>query len=184
MAHPKRAEFFSYLNGRLGDVPFSIDEGIGIWENCKRAWRLRDPEARWHVVIQDDAVVCDNFRERAEAVIAAAEARGDSAISFFFGKRKMMQAAAKRAMPHGFIESAWMHWGLAICLKADVIERALAFGDTQNIPQDDTRIANFLKKEKLTVYYPLPSLVDHREGESLVGDKGPARTAFAYIDRV
>ena len=183
MAHPKRAEHFSYLNRCLGDVPFSIDEGIGIWENCKRAWRLRDPEAKWHVVIQDDAIVCDNFRERAEKVIDEAEKRGDKAISFFWGTRKLLQATSKRGLIAGYCESGWIHWGVSICLPGELVEEMIAFGDKMHIKQDDTRISTFIKSKGYKVYYPMPSLVEHRKGPSLVGD-GDARQAYSFIDNV
>ncbi|MFA5391718.1 MAG: hypothetical protein WC331_09890, partial [Candidatus Omnitrophota bacterium] len=46
MAHPSREDFFPYLRERLGDVPMAIDRGVGIWENCKNAWRLHT-DAEW-----------------------------------------------------------------------------------------------------------------------------------------
>jgi hypothetical protein len=51
-----------------------------------------------------------------------------------------------------------------------------------DVPQDDVRISNFLMRRKIPVYYPLPSLVDHRTGKSLVGDPGENRVAYKFID--
>ncbi len=184
MAHPSREEYFPYLQERLGGVPMTIDTGFGIWENCKRAWRLRNTGAAWHVVIQDDAIVCDDFHSRALAALEEAEKHGCDAVSFFFGKRIAMQGVAKKALEAGYSQSKWIHWGLAICLRAELIEPMIAFGDKMNIPQDDARIANFIKSKGLKCYYPMPSLVDHRIGPSLVGDKGTGRCAYSFIDNV
>ncbi len=182
MAHPSRKDNFEYLSSRLGGAPFSIDEGVGIWENCKRAWRLHDPEAEYHVVIQDDAIVCDNFLERAEKKIIEARAitATDPALSFFFGKRQWMKDVGYKGMKVGRVIGSQLHWGLAVCLPTKYIEEMIAAGDKIHIKQDDARIARFLRAKKIPVFYPMPSLIDHRIGESLVGDPGRARSAYAY----
>ena len=73
MAHPSREKYFGYLKERLGDIPFAIDtESKGVWENCKRAWKLYDPMADFHLVVQDDAIVCDDFLEKANATLCQA----------------------------------------------------------------------------------------------------------------
>lgn len=192
MAHPKRVENFDYLQERLdgiAETPMAIDgwalkegEGTGVWENCKRAWRMHDPAAEYHVVIQDDAIICDNFRTRAEKVIADSKEKECGAISFFFGRRLLMGNMAKNGSRDGYVKTNGLHWGLAVCLPVKLIEPMIAFGDKMNIPQDDARISTFLRKNKIPVYYPIPSLVDHRIGESLVGDPGKKRVAYKYID--
>jgi len=184
MMHPSREEFKDYLKSKLGDVPLSMDNGIGIWANCKQAWRLHNPEAEWHVVIQDDAIVCDDFLRKAENEIMKAEELGCDYANFFFGKRKLMDVHQKFGMQHGYWMSGWLHWGIAICAKVKHIEPMLKFGDTMNIPQDDTRLANYVKSQRLKVYYPIPSLIEHRIGKSLVGDRGVERTAFLFIDNI
>jgi hypothetical protein len=58
----------------------------------------------------------------------------------------------------------------------------IAYGDKKKIKQDDTRISYFLQSKKIPIYYPLPSLIDHRHGESLVKDPGKFRSAYKFID--
>ena len=180
MAHPSREDFFPYLRERLGDVPMAIDRGVGIWENCKNAWRLHT-DAEWHVVIQDDAIVCDDFYARAEAEIKKAEALGCECVSFFFGNRKAMEREKAMGDKDGHVLMHWVSWGVAIALRREHIEPMIAHGDGINIKQDDTRIAKYVKMKNVLVYYPIPSLVDHRVGESLVGDH-PNRTAYRYAN--
>jgi hypothetical protein len=186
MAHPQRAGFIDGLREKLGPVPVSFDEGIGIWENCKRSWRLHPMDSEYHTVIQDDAIVCDHFQSMAVSAIRDARSVTGSdwpALSFFFGKRKMMQEVAKKGLRDGHITKSMLHWGLAVCLPVRLIDEMIAYGDKLKIKQDDARISKFLLSRKIPVYYPMPSLVDHRIGESLVGDPGRARNAYAYIDR-
>jgi hypothetical protein len=51
--------------------------------------------------------------------------------------------------------------------------------------RDDARIGVYLRSAGIKVYFPIPSLVDHRtdeEAPSLVGDPGKFRRAFKFID--
>ena len=75
MAHPSRAQFFPYLceKLRLSIKNFSIDQKNNLLENSKASWMLYDPECTHHVVIQDDSIVCDNFREKAVSFITEQE---------------------------------------------------------------------------------------------------------------
>lgn len=181
MAHPSRKDFVDYLHGRLGNIPVSFDEGCGVWENCKRAWRLHDPDADFHCVIQDDAIICDDFHMLATLAIQTGWDKG-CATSLFFGKRTPLINEARRGLKQGFIIKRMLHWGVAICLPTGLIEEMIAFGDKINIKQDDARISRFLQNKHIPIYYPLPSLVDHRHGVSLVNDPGRFRSAFKYID--
>src|SRR3989344_1340879 len=189
MAHPSREKYFPYLKERLGDVPFSVDrERIGAWPNCRRAWLLYDPEALFHVVIQDDAIVCDNFQARAEKVInEASRVMGSNhfAISFYHGNKKAFADEARAALKRGYRIHSRPGWGVAICLPTKVIQDLVRECDTFDELQDDERISRFLLNHKMGVYFPMPSLIDHRandETPSLVGDPGENRCAFAFID--
>lgn len=197
MAHPSREKFFPYLQEKLGynglfpeTIPFSIDEkSEGVWPNCKKAWMLHDPEAAYHVVVQDDAIVCDKFRERAEQVIADAHRRmiGPFAISFYFGRRGNALEEGKSALERGYATRQSPTWGVAICLPTNHILPMLEYADGFDYPQDDARIARYLRKHNIRTYFPMPSLIDHRtaaETASLVGDPGENRCAYAFIDRI
>lgn len=188
MAHPKREEFFPYLKEKLGDVPFSIDhKSAGVWPNAKKAWSMYNPEALFHVVIQDDAIVCDDFHSRAERSIVEGfkNLKGglDFAVSFYFGNRASLKGIAQDGIEQGFAIMGRTPWAVAICLPTTVIPDMLQFCDNLAMPQDDVRIGTFLRSRGMKVYFPLPSLIDHRTGNaSLVGDEGTQRKAFAFID--
>ncbi len=181
MAHPSRTEHFDYLKNKLGEIPFSVDDGIGLWENCKRAWLMfenYEPIGDYHLVLQDDAIIGNNFIERAERVILEAKGRP---VSFYYGKRGNLAVEAKNGVKMGYVIAERPRWGLAIALPTNLIKKMIEFGDKMDIPQDDARIGNFIQKNKLGVYFPIPSLIDHRLGESLVGDPGRGRQAYKFI---
>lgn len=188
MAHPTREDKFAYLRSRLGeDTPFAIDDGRGIVENCLHAWALHDPEATHHVVIQDDGIICDDFKEKAEAFIDQMHrvyGRGHKAFSFYFGARHGLRPLAQEGMKHGHAIRRRPGWGVAICLPVPLIPEMIreVRAMTDNAIHDDARIGNYLAGKGVKVYYPMPSLIDHSHGHSLVGDPGENRHAFAFID--
>jgi hypothetical protein len=196
MAHESRLEWLGFLDSMLGfGVPTFIDRGkrgdpenIGVWANCKRAWQAYNPNCKYHVVVQDDAIPCVHFERIAQNVIAqaCADYKKMPAISFYYGNRKNHLPAAKAALERGnFVIKDRPIWGVAICLPTYLIPEMIAYCDKLTIPEDDTRIGRFLKHKKIPVYFPIPSLVDHRTGHgSLVGDPGDYRRAAYFIDRI
>lgn len=184
MMHPSREHFRGYLLERLGDVPVIVDDGAGVWATCRRAWQQRDTAADFHLVVQDDALVCQDFTARA---ITALEAmRTGHACSFYFGRRAAYDQLAPDALRLGAIVLPQLHWGLAVCLPRDLVEPMLAFGDAYDAAAhlDDTRIKAFLCSRGVPVWHPVPSLVDHRaELPSLVtGLVEQNRRAYYFID--
>ncbi len=188
MAHPKRGEFFPYLTENLGDVPFAIDfESKGEWENAKRAWMMYDKDADWHVVIQDDAIICKDFKQQASEVIKQAKItldRDNYVVNFYYGYRRSSEKQASESLQKGFWVNAYPKWGVAICMQTKYIEQMIKYGDAleEDHTRDDARIGAFIGHMKLPVYFPMPSLIDHRHGESLVGDPGEKRSAYKFID--
>lgn len=187
MAHPTRQKFFGHLREKLGvsDKDFSIDvNSEGVWFNCKRSWLMYDLKADWHIVVQDDAIVCDNFRNIAQkAIESAVEKYGKNvALSFYWGNRQQYKEKARQGLKQGHVTSQ-LHWGIAVCLPTRLIKEMIKFCDKMEMRQDDARIKRFLNSQRIKVYYPLPSLIDHRTGEdSLVGDPGRFRKALYFID--
>lgn len=192
MGHPSRESFFKHLTDNLGNVPFALDHNnAGEWENCKAAWRLHDPSAQWHVVIQDDAIICKDFMARALSVIKKAKQIldvEDYVCNFYFGARKSARKTAAKAMVRGYWVNTQPKWGVAICMQTKFIEDMIKFGDKLTDPafgtRDDIRIAKFIGHKNIPVYFPMPSIINHRAGQSLVGDPGTNRQAYKFIDDI
>lgn len=163
MMHPSRKQFLPYLQERLGNPPVAMDQGKGIWDTRERATRLYDPSADFHLVVQDDALICDNFFELADAEL---KKHPDCAFSFYYGSRKRKEWVEinRKALRDGGYMGGWYHWGVAICLPVSIIEDCLKCCSAMNKLKnhDDTRIANFIRSRGMKVWYPVPSLIDHR----------------------
>lgn len=196
MAHPQRASFFQGLRDKLGDVPFSIDQNNNLIENCKAAWRLHDPGADFHVVIQDDAIVCNNFKERAIKFITAREseriAYGNPVQGYnFFIRQEFPPDKMREFEKQGCLYDGRNRGGVAICLPVNQIESMLEFFDTIDNRHDDERISQWIVKNKFRMCFPIPSLIDHNDhNPSIAGNKPSVagnrpnfiRQAWKFID--
>lgn len=189
MAHPSRSAFFQGLKDKLGDVPFAIDDGRGLLENCKQAWRLYDMNSDFHVVIQDDAIVCNNFKERAEKFILERETdrvannRPVNGYNFF-----LMAIYPPEKMrfyeKQGYLYEGFNRGGVAICLPTNQIESMLKYYDTLENLHDDVRISRWIIKNKFRMCFPVPSLVDHDDHNPSLAGSHPKilRKAYSFID--
>jgi len=190
MAHPARENNFAYLKEKLGDVPFSIDQKNNLIENCKAAWMLHDPESDFHVVIQDDAIVCNHFKERAEQFITEMEAdRISKCLPIrgynFFIRSEYSAAQMQTSEKQGYILEPRNRGGVAICLPTNKIKDMIKFYDTLLESHDDERISLWIVKNEYQMCYPIPSLIDHNDHKpSLAGHNGLSREAYKFIDNV
>lgn len=191
MAAPERLNFVHYLHAMLGnDVPVAMDHNHeGEWINCRRAWQMFNSAFDWHVVIQDDAIICKDFYSRLKVVIAQAREvlqQDDFAVSFYYGDRMSARQVSAAALEKGYWINKYPKWGVALCLPTKFINEMIEYCDKLSGPyygtKDDARMAKFIGFKKLPVYFPMPSLVNHRHGKSLVGDPGEKRQAYKFID--
>lgn len=189
MAHSSREHYFNYLKNYLGDnVKFSIDTPelkLGTWGNARRAWSMIDRQADYGLVIQDDAILCDDFLTKAKHFITQHQGY---ALNLFFGNRKNSRYLwdYSKTRSSGYVESPKLMWGVAIALPVEHIDPMIEYGDRCDpTTADDTRIKQYCLQAKLSARFPDPCLVDHRYGESLVdGIKDRERSAINYIDKV
>lgn len=185
MAHPKRAEFLPYLLEKLGNCQIAMDEGHGLWKNARRAWKMYDPNADYHVVIQDDAIVCNKFKERALETIKQSEKvfkNGPHLINFYYDNILAPITKIEEIINQGYITRSKVCWAVAICMPVSLIDEMLSFADSINDPRDDERITGFMRSKRLKCYFPIPSLIDHRtDATSLVGNV-EERKAWKFIE--
>jgi len=163
MCHPSRAHLLPYLWEKLGNVPVAMDEKNNIWDTCKRAWKLHDPTADYHFVIQDDAIIGHDFYERLQKVVS----NGEYVYNLYLGRPRLVHKVLKckeEGIDH-LIEPHTYH-EIALGFPVKYINEMIEYGDKINSVHD--RFLNEFKREKgLKVYFPLPSLIDHRAEPSL-----------------
>lgn len=190
MAHRSRERWFPYLFERLGNVPISIDDQtkqLGVWGNRKSASILHG-DSKYHLVIQDDAVLCEGFLERAEEFIRKIDSEfpGEAhAFQLYHGYRKEDRPLIAEAKRVGYIKRNLLAWGVAIVLPTDLIPEMIRWCEGHYAWQDDTKIKYFLAHKGIPVYFPMPCLVDHRrmdENPTLVPSKDSDRFSPYFID--
>lgn len=190
MAHPERADFIPYLQERLGgDVPVVWDEKNNIWDTCRRAWLAQDLTADYALVIQDDAIICDDFRERALDAIdrIAALKYPDPVISFYAGWMLENRVRVAQRTGKDYVVSPMIMNEVALCLKTRHIDEMVKFCDDRNADTDQL-ITRLAQQRQMKTVYTVPSLVDHRDSPSIYkrvyGRKAAdrPRKAVAYID--
>lgn len=191
MAHPTRKAFVSELQAKLdGDVPVVWDEKNDRWDTGRRSMLAYDPEASHHLVLQDDAVIPHDLLAGLEkAITHTPEA---APLCLYIGKVRPDRAAVQRLVRRAdrvkntsWIVMSHLHWGVGIVMPTRLIDRMVRWGDTRSdITNYDKRIGRWCQLRRIPVYYPWPSLVDHRNSPSLVPGRNPKglhRRAHAFI---
>lgn len=193
MAHPERSAevgmLLSALGGAAGRIPVSWDdEGPAsgnadrVWRNARRAWEMYDPAADWHVLLQDDAMPCPDF------LIGFAEALAElpckpSVVSPYLGRGRLVSnrwdRLAERADEAGatWIRTTKVMWGVSLAVPVKAIPAMIGFADRRQGIPDDMRVAGWAERGGFDVWYPWPSLIDHRPVPSLTKHKAHERRA-------
>lgn len=205
--HPSRAEWLAELLEDLG--PFGKTARVcsdpgksGSWPTTKRSWSDIPEDADYHMVIEDDVVVCKDFvvgmkraiRHRPAAIIAPYSAQwGTLAQEAYAAGRSWVQIPGKMS-------------GQCICMPAVWARRFIPWHESWLPPYEDTdfwvkkhgcvteyrrkaawcnwsdwRVRMFAKTFKLPIWFTVPSLVDHRGFDSGVNPGGNAPTKRAQI---
>lgn len=171
MGHEDRSGFFSYLKEKLSGAFLFVDKGkpgdeenLGIWGNARRSWLAYDKNAEWHFVIQDDSILTEKFHEKLTKLLT--NLKEDYVVALYAGEnaRRIIRIAKKRGKNH-FIDGRIFNEN-ALGMRTKHIEEMVAYCDAKNTKLD-LEIEQWAKSKRLPIYYPLPSLVDHREDKSI-----------------
>jgi len=180
MAHPKRKELIPYLHEKVGyKCAVAWDDDNTIWNTSKKAWLQYDKKATHHLVLQDDALLCEDFIPGVAHLINIVP---DKPISLFAMKRKSYIMNGKKITDIKYYireckekNMRWLvlnklNWGVSVLLPTKFIRPMISYVDKHcYFPQDDFRIAYYFLHKGIPIWHPIPSLVDHRtEGGSLV----------------
>lgn len=186
MAHHARADLVPELVDRLGIDADRVtwDRKSDRWDTGRRAMLDHDPDADWHMVIQDDALVCRDLI--AGLQIALDQVPMQALACPYVGTRRPMSERVTTAVVAAEERSAsWivmqtLNWGVAIIVPTATIGDMLTWCDRLQIPNYDKRVGQYYwRVHNWPTWYTHPSLVDHREGPSLAGH-GPDRRAHRF----
>lgn len=188
MAHRRRETFIPPLLAALDrDANVAWDAGDNDrWSTGRRAMLAYGPGSDYHLVLQDDALVCRDLVAGVERALDHVPT--GSPVSLYCGRvrpfREMISALVGAAGPGtSWLSMGQIHWGVGIVMPTAVIDDMVAWCDRQaNIENYDLRISRWVETQGLTVYYPWPSLVDHRDSPSLVPGRGSGgRRAHRFL---
>lgn len=188
MAHQRRMKQALALGDQL-DAAVCMDNNAPSFAseriNGDMAWRfLNESDSEWGIVVQDDAIPVDNFREFAG--FALADVPEDfGAVSFYVGTGRPYASVVKTAVDMANeVDASWLagrglYWGVAVAIRTAMIEPMLA-GIVSNESQYDQRIGQYMKDSGYRVGYTWPSLVDHADEDTLIHGRNPGMARRAH----
>lgn len=185
-AHPKRKDFIPYLKSRLGNVPVIWDKKNDVWDTRVRCMEDHIKKgAKWALTIQDDALLPKDFLKKVDAFISKQKVPRDRkyAINFYFSSQS--DSLVLRMKRRGYFKALGMRGGVAICLPTEMLPAIIEMwkGKEELSRHDDSRIGKYLRSRRLKTYYPVPSMVQHRDSPSLIykpGEMPEVRQAIVY----
>lgn len=185
MAHPKRADQVSELRSRLdGPVDVTWDTDNTVHDTGPRAMAAHHPAATHHLVIQDDAVVCRDLLAGVERMLAYVPAL--TPVSLYVGRARPFPRSVEAAVAAAgdssasFLTMPQLNWGVAVVMPVPLIRPLLEWYPASRAKGYDARIGHWLLLNGVRCWYTWPSLVDHRDGESLIGH-GQRRVAHTFV---
>lgn len=190
MAHEKRAAFIPELEARLDrEAKVVWDEKNDCWDTRSRAMRAYSSGASHHVVVQDDAIVCRDLIAGIERALVSLPEPDQTPIVLYIGTKRPLRgtmgivAAEAESAGASWVKMTQIHWGVGIVFPVGMIDEMCSWCDgLAGVAADDGRMNRWVGKKHLDIYYPWPSLVDHRDSPSLIQDKGgEGRRAHRFI---
>jgi hypothetical protein len=192
MAHPARSGEVDQLRRDLGlshgVTPVAWDDegppsgsANRVWRTARKGWMLADPTADWHVLIQDDALVCRDFLAGLERALAYVPP--DVVVSAYLGTGRTVpirwEALARAADSAGasWVRTQRLMWGVCVVLPVHLIPEMIERADRRAGVPDDMRVAGWAEKTGREVWYAWPSLADHRRVPSLTKHRAHDRVA-------
>lgn len=186
VAHPKRAQQAARLADELGAHVVMDDGEYGDAINHARAWEwLAGQDAEWALAIEDDAVLGERFAERLVECIEALPT--DGVLLAYTGSDSRTRVCQRVSDAHMLAEARGakvfalrnVSWGVAIAARTHHAGKFAQALRTSRAPSDDT-IGYYANTHRLPVYATHPNLVDHEDGDSVLGHgkRGPRRALW------
>lgn len=186
MCHPRRGDDAAELSAQL-DAPILWDRYNDVWDTGRRSLLAHADWATHHLVLQDDAIIPPNLYETCEQILD--HTPSGAPVSLYMGRwrhrprrysmKPVVQAARKVGASFAVFGGPW--WGVGVIVPTADIEDIVVFGNQPGThPNYDIKIAQFYKSKGVPCWYTMPSVIDHREGKSLVGPRGAKRHAQWY----
>jgi hypothetical protein len=184
MAHPRRADYVTELADHL-DRPATV-----VWDQINdrhdtgaRSLEAFDPAATHHLVVQDDAVVCRDLVAGLERALMWCPQ--DVPLCLYVGRvkpfRREVERVVSRATDASWLTMGGIYWGVGIVVPTVDLAELTSWFRTSTVVNYDRRVSTWYQQQNRKVWYPWPSLVDHRGDQSLVAGHGAGRFAHRFL---
>lgn len=185
MAHPKRQHFVPELVAAI-DHPVNVvwDEKNDRWDTGRRALLAFDPAVTHHLVVQDDAIVCRDLVAGLERALS--HVPREAPVGLYVGRVRPWRARVQRLVSSAQ-DASWVTinrllWGVGVVVPTDQITEMVAFCDRRRDEANyDLRVAKWFMYRGVRTWYTWPSLVEHRDGPSLVPGRIGGRHAHRFL---
>jgi hypothetical protein len=166
VAHERRTEQANHLAATVNaDKTFWDDGTLKCEGNHLQAWQwMAEQDAEWGVVLEDDAIPCDDLRNQLDQALAVAPA---PIVSLYLGTglpahwQPRIQAAL-RYNPQAHWLNGPVISAVGIAIRTELLPLKL-----QPNTMIDQAISNWAKLNHHPVAHTVPSLVDHRDDEPI-----------------
>lgn len=187
MAHPARAPFVATLKESL-DVPASEvrvawDTKSDRWDTGTRALKSYKKGATHHLVLQDDAIVCQDLVAGLDRLLEVVPP-GCPMCLYTGTYRKFIHTMNVEYMtePFSWMVTPGILWGVGILVPTSDISDIISFGRDRPEPNYDMRVSRYYELvKKCGVWAPIPTLVDHRDSPSLIPGRTGNRRAWKFL---
>lgn len=189
MAHKKREQWVPSLAEQVPQAKVVWDRKNDRWDTGAMSLMSHDPNAEWHMVIQDDALLPPDFYAGVKRMLTFVPPAHP--VGLYYGRvrprsldtENLVRKAQSSNAPFIVHNGPW--WGVGIVLPTAHIRDVVDWGTKHsNIPNYDRRISRFYAQESIPCYYTNPSLIEHRteNNPSLVpGRTGQNRRAWRFV---
>lgn len=168
----RRGNMGSKLADTVGADYLSVDNGsLGCSGNHLAAWKWHsDNPSAWSVVLEDDAVPVDGFREQLASALGVAPA---PIVSLYLGtgyisdsRTKALLEKADAVGAHWIVTRGRVFHAVALAVRHEMLPSML--GTVSKRAAIDVEISRWARKHGHTVAYTNGSLVDHSDAPSLM----------------
>lgn len=190
VGHISRIAMVEKLAGIVHADYLTIDDGtLGCEGNHHKAWSwlAANNTNCWSIVLEDDCVPVDDFTDQLEQALTVTPA---PIVSLYLGRGRPVQfqrLIGKAVNVAEANDANWITWNVnihavALAVRTELLPSLLAW--ESNLPSDET-VTEWARTHHHQVAYTWPSLVDHRDVDTLVrhrwnphGQHQPGRTAW------
>lgn len=196
MAYYTREHRIPEIRKKIGDAKVSLDIGQwGLWENSRRSWLSFSENADFHLMIQDDAIVCDDFYKQLSSVFEKKHPSENKFVYCLYFRLKKenkevfktFNESARNSIQEGGFDDDSLRYGIAYIVPTSKVKEMVSFADNLDHlgNADDTRYSRFFQSQEIKVHYPLPSLIDQNPDEISThnGNTNKLLGATWFVDR-